>query len=264
MIYINGTPVNTTLFPDNTSQVWKIPTLEIPDTNWVHVRWDFTHEGEFIQLAQLKQLLDNKGFRAALRISYLPYGRQDKEVSNDATFALRTFNKYIDFMDWDEIIVMDPHSSVLKDYVRNVREVYPLKELEKTIETTGATLICYPDKGALEKYTKVYREIVEDEYVYGEKVRDQSTGNITSYKLIGNLKGRTNVLIVDDICDGGATFKLLAKDLLAAGATEVNLFVSHGIFSRGLRTLLESGIKRVFTKDGEAGEHQNQITYRRL
>jgi ribose-phosphate pyrophosphokinase len=263
MIYLNGNPVNTTLFPDNTSQVWKIPTLEIPDTNWVHVKWDFSHEGEFIQLAQLKQLLDKRGFRAALRLSYLPYGRQDKEVSNDATFALRTFNKYIDFMDWDEIIVMDPHSSVIMDYVRNVRAVYPIQELEKTLAHTVSTLVCYPDKGALEKYTKVYRSIVEDEFIYGEKVRDQSTGNITSYQLIGNPKGHS-VLIVDDICDGGATFKLLAKDLLAAGATEVNLFVTHGIFSRGLRTLQESGIKRIFTQDGEASTHQDQITYRRL
>jgi ribose-phosphate pyrophosphokinase len=124
-------------------------------------------------------------------------------------------------------------------------------------------MICYPDKGAVSKYSEIYAFGLGTP-IYGEKVRDQSTGNITSYQLIGNLKGRTNVLIVDDICDGGATFKLLAKDLLAAGATEVNLFVSHGIFSRGLRTLQESGIKRIFTKDGEASTHQNQITYRRL
>jgi ribose-phosphate pyrophosphokinase len=263
MIYVNGNAVNTTLFPDNTSQVWKIPTLEIPGTNWVHVKWDFSHEGEFIQLAQLKQLLDNKGFKAALRLSYLPYGRQDKEVSNEATFALRTFNKYIDFMDWDEIIIMDPHSSVTKDYVRNVREVYPIEELTKVLIELCTTQVCYPDKGATGKYTKIYRELIGDEFIYGEKVRDQSTGNITSYKLIGNPKGK-NVLIVDDICDGGATFKLLTKDLLAQGATEVNLFVSHGIFSRGLRTLTESGINRIFTKDGEASEVQNNITYRRL
>ena len=266
MIYLNGKPVNTTLFPDNTSQVWKIPTLDIPDTNWVHVKWDFSHEGEFIQLAQLKSLLDAKGFRATLRLSYLPYGRQDKEVSNDATFALRTFNKYLDFMDWDEIIVMDPHSSVIMDYVRNVKAVYPVNEVMHVANMLEADLFCYPDAGAYKKYTgdgDVQKEIYDYPCITGEKVRDQATGNILSYKLIGNPNGK-KVLIVDDICDGGATFKLLAKDLLAAGATEVNLFVTHGIFSKGLRTLLESGIKRVFTKDGEAGEHQNIITYRKI
>ena len=60
------------------------------------------------------------------------------------------------------------------------------------------------------------------------------------------------------------TFKLLAKDLLAAGAKEVNLFVTHGIFSKGLRTLRNSGINRIFTKDGEASEVQDRIIYGRL
>jgi len=61
-------------------------------------------------------------------------------------------------------------------------------------------------------------------------------------------------MIVDDICDGGATFILLAKELYAAGAKEVNLFVTHGIFSKGLIPLYEAGIKRIFTQDGEASE----------
>ena len=57
--------------------------------------------------------------------------------------------------------------------------------------------------------------------------------------------------MVDDLCDGGATFILLAKELLSKGAKEVHLFVSHGIFSRGLGVLFDAGIKRVFVKDGE-------------
>lgn len=266
MIYLNGTPLNVTIFPDNTSQVWKIPQIELPDTNWVHVRWSFTHEGEFMHLAQLKQLLDRRGFRATLRLSYLPYGRQDKEVSNSATFALRTFNKYLDFMDWEEIICMDPHSNISEQYVRNFKAEYPIEQVMQIANLMEADLFCYPDKGAYVKYTgypDVQKEIYDYPCITGEKVRDQLTGNITSYQLIGDPKDK-KILIVDDICDGGMTFKLLAKDLLAAGATEVNLFVTHGIFSKGLRTLKESGINRIFTQDGEASEVQNQICYRRL
>jgi len=64
------------------------------------------------------------------------------------------------------------------------------------------------------------------------------------------------VLIVDDICDGGMTFKLLARDLLAAGAKEVHPYVTHGIFSKGLDTLKESGIGRFFTYKGECFTHK--------
>jgi len=35
------------------------------------------------------------------------------------------------------------------------------------------------------------------------------------------------------------------------GAKDVALYVSHGIFSKGLEPLREGGIKRIFTKDGE-------------
>jgi ribose-phosphate pyrophosphokinase len=266
MIYINGSPLNVTLFPDRTSQVWQVPQLNIPDTNWVHIKWVFESEAEFIHLAQLKHLLDKKGFKATLRLSYLPYGRQDKEVSNEATFALRTFNKYIDFMDWDEIIVMDPHSSVLKNYVRNVREVYPTDEVEKVFLATETTAICYPDKGAIKKYTPIYEKLgYMHKILHGEKVRDQSTGKILSYALNEpDLIHEENVLIIDDICDGGATFVLLAKELYKYGAENVNLFVTHGLFTKGLKPLFDAGIKRIFTQDGEASEIQNHIAYRRL
>ena len=99
--------------------------------------------------------------------------------------------------------------------------------------------------------------------MYGEKVRDQLTGNIVRYKIVGEPVGK-NVLIIDDICDGGMTFKLLAKDLLAAGAKSVVLFVTHGLFSKGLQTLKDSGIQRIYAQDGEASEEAGQIIYRRL
>jgi ribose-phosphate pyrophosphokinase len=255
MIYINGTPLNVTMFPDNTSQVWKVSTLEIPDTNWVHVKWEYSHEGEFMQLAQLKTLLDAKGFRSALRIKYLPYGRQDKEVSNTATFALRTFASLLNTLGFEEVIIMDPHSEIALDLIVHSRAEYPGTLIGRVGTQTNAYVVCYPDKGAVAKYTKKY----SFPYIYGEKVRDQLTGNILSYELMGfteDMKGKS-ILIVDDICDGGMTFKILAKDLLAAGAKEVNLFVTHGIFSKGIRTLNESGINKVFTQDGQAIHDKN-------
>ena len=263
MITINGSPLSVTRFPDNTTQVWKVPQIEIPDTNWVHIVWEYTQEGEFLQIAQLKDLLDARGFGAALRIKYLPYGRQDKEVSNEATFALRSFAKLLNSLDFKEIIIMDPHSTIALDLINNSRAEYPHSQLKTIILATNTTLACYPDKGAVSKYTSVYKEEIGDAFIYGDKVRNQLTGNIDSYKLNGSPAGRS-VLIVDDICDGGMTFKILAKDLLAAGATEVNLFITHGIFSRGLRTLHESGINRIFTQDGEASEIKDAIAYEKV
>lgn len=258
MITLNGQPLSVTIFPDNTSQVWKISEDVLLNEDYADIVWDFRHEGEVMHLAQLAHLLSHVSIHKTLTIKYLPYGRQDKVVANDATFALRTFAKILNAMNFDEIVIHDPHSSVALWLIDNSVAVYPIAQVEQIAQEMGeGTVFCYPDKGAVEKYTEVYKLCFRD-HVYGEKVRDQLTGNILSYKLVGDVAGK-NVLIVDDICDGGMTFKMLAKDLLAAGAKEVNLFVTHGIFSKGVRTLLESGIKRVFTQDGEKGPRSQTV-----
>jgi ribose-phosphate pyrophosphokinase len=101
----------------------------------------------------------------------------------------------------------------------------------------------------LTKYSKIYDDWP---FIYGEKVRDQASGRITSYQVVGDAKGK-RVLIIDDICDGGQTFMLLTRELLSAGASQVVLFVTHGIFSKGIRSLFDSGISQIFTKSGNVG-----------
>jgi len=59
-----------------------------------------------------------------------------------------------------------------------------------------------------------------------------------STRFNGNAKGK-NLVIVDDICDGGRTFIELARVLKEKGANKVALYVTHGIFSQGLDVLKE-------------------------
>jgi ribose-phosphate pyrophosphokinase len=270
MIYLNGTPLNVTLFPDNTSQVWKLNQISYQSECKcgecsATVSWEFSNEAEFMHLAQLKMLLDKLAIPARLSLKYLPYGRQDKEVKDDTTFALRTFAKLLNSLHFEEVTIQDPHSNIALDLINNSRAIYPIFKIEKILGILDASTICYPDKGAVEKYSKIYPWV----YLYGNKVRDQATGYISSYHIASDsiqtmkIVGQ-KVLIIDDICDGGMTFVLLAKALFDHGASEVNLFVTHGIFSKGLKPLKEAGINRIFTQDGEASEVQNHITYRRL
>lgn len=259
MITVNGIDLRPTLFPDNTSQVWKVPE-EILRTKVAEVHWDFQHEGEFMQIAQLSDLLSYHNVPHTLYMSYLPYGRQDKGISNDSTFALSTFARHLNNLYFECITILDPHSEEALRQIHWAYPIYPEKRMREVMARTGSAMVAYPDKGAVEKYFNLYPDLI---FVRGEKTRDQLTGQITDYEITGNVKGE-KVLIVDDICDGGATFVLLAHALYDAGATEVNLFVSHGIFSRGLKPLFDAGIKGVFTAAGEVSEMQNGFTYRRL
>lgn len=246
MIKVNGEVLHVTQFPDGTSQVWKLPDA-ILEARRAEVEWIFYSESEFMQLAQLKMLLDRCVIPAFLRLPYLPYGRQDKKVDNESTFALCTFSTLLNTLKFKNIIITDPHSDIALELIERSEAEYPTSMVEYAYNETNSNLVCYPDKGALSKYRRIYAAFP---MIYGEKVRDQLTGNIQTYEVIGDPKGK-NVLIVDDICDGGMTFKILAKDLLESGAKKVSLFVTHGIFSKGVQTLKESGIDRIFTKDKE-------------
>lgn len=256
MIQLNGQKIDVTLFPDNTSQVWKLP-LQLLDAPRFLVEWDFQNEAEFLHLAQLKTLLDLKARPVSLHIRYLPYARQDKETANQSTFALRPFALLLNTLKFDNILIDDPHSSIATTLIQRSEACYPVKKVQNIVKLIDANLVCYPDKGARTRYSSIY----EFESIYGEKVRNQATGHIDAYDVVGNPLGK-KVLIIDDICDGGATFTILARDLLKQGAISVDLFITHGLFSKGLAPLLASGIKRIFTQKGEAFETQGKITYK--
>ena len=253
MIKVNNYEIPVTVFPDGTSQVWKIPE-EVFEGNRYCIEFLFENEAEVFQLMQLTTLLKHGQVPrpVTLHMPYLPYARQDKEVSNESTFALRTFAKLINSMNFTKVKTVDAHSDVAAELFDNFENEEPDEyinqaRLQLTCFETGCEdnlLVAAPDAGAANRYSKHSISIV------GHKVRNQSTGYIEKYDVEGDPKGK-DVLIIDDICDGGMTFKLFTKELLTRGANSVNLYVTHGIFSKGIETLKESGISRIFTKEGE-------------
>lgn len=253
MIILNGHYVRPTIFPDRTSQVWKLPEelLGMKDEE-LDIVWQFESEAELLHLAQLKYLLDHYRhdypYDCKLTITYLPYARQDKWPSNTSTFALQSFAPLLNSLKFNPVVIHDPHSKLALSLIKNSQAWYPQEELTKAIVKRQSDIICYPDKGALTKYREAYHSNFP--YMWGEKVRDQLTGQITSYEIFGNVEGR-KVMIVDDICDGGATFVLLAQKLLTSDAKEVSLFVTHGLFTKGTDILQQAGIHHIFTKLGE-------------
>jgi len=244
MIKLNGTIIDVTIFPDKTSQVWKVPQSCFEGKSY-NIKWEFENEAELFHICQLVDLIrfGHIPKKIILDMSYMPYGRQDKEVNNESTFALYTFSKIINSLKLDRITTLDAHSNACL-MIRDMDNQYPISAISNAHEASGADCQGFPDKGASDRY------LCNPEDIIGHKVRDQLTGWITDYRIEGDPKDKS-ILIVDDICDGGMTFKLMAKALYEQGAKEVHLYVTHGIFSKGVETLRESGIKRIFTKDGE-------------
>lgn len=82
--------------------------------------------------------------------------------------------------------------------------------------------------------------------LHAEKERDPKTGKLSGFLVPERKEFKSNsVLIVDDICDGGGTFLGLAPELYDL---DLYLYVTHGIFSKGLTDLSKS-FKHIYTTD---------------
>lgn len=250
MIKLNGSRINITTFPDKTSQVWKLEHID--DSGENEIDWEYENDAEIFHLCQLIQLLvsENPSGKIDVWMMTLPYARQDKEVSNETTFALNTLLTILDSVRNinTKFYAVDIHNpKILPSWVINIM---PKNNLRRIIEKSNPDLICFPDKGASERGY----EIGEINSIFLDKKRDQLTGQILGLEYLGdNLDAiiDANVLIIDDLCDGGGTFIAAAEILYKLGAKNVDLYTTHGIYSRGIDHVRSTGIKRIFNLNGE-------------
>ena len=189
-----------------------------------------------------------------LVLPYFPYSRQDRVCAPGQANSLLCVAPFL-LYSAGSLETWDMHSNMgiarLREYTNTISIssssiISTCPELVELIKDESTILAC-PDKGAISRVMAV-----ADKYnkpvIYFDKVRDPFNGNITGYEALSkeDLSGKTAV-IIDDICDGGYTFILLAKQLIIQGAREIVLYITHGIFSKGVDILFNSGINKIYT-----------------
>jgi ribose-phosphate pyrophosphokinase len=185
----------------------------------------------------------NPKIRILLYISYLLASRYDREMHDYDSFDLKIVCNDINALNFTKVTIVEPHSIVTISLLNNVEVVHPL-DLPLDVFLQGYTPdnICFvvPDLGAVKRVetflTKFKRNI---NIVYSNKHRNLNTGEITGIDIFNSQLLKENVIIYDDLCDGGRTFIELTKVLRITGVVKyISLFVTHGIFSQGIDKLL--------------------------
>lgn len=247
MIKVNGIAIKPTIFPDGTSQIWKLPE-GLLKPSFIKITWYFENEREIIDLCSFKSLLKKEGQHTTLYMPYLPYARQDKEISNETTFNLHTFASIINSLNFSSVLATDVHNITLcSKLINNFRNLDVEMIQDQVLRVVRPTYTVFPDAGAKERYK--YLEKYPPTLSF-EKVRNPLNGNLTSvfipdkeFDKEATIPEKSSYLIIDDICDGGATFINIANILYNTyKASKVSLFVTHGIFSKGRKHLEDAGI----------------------
>ena len=184
-------------------------------------------------------------------IPYFGYARQDRKVVPRTSISAKLVSNLIAKSGADRVVTVDLHSGQIQGFfdipVDNLFAT-PIfaRHIKKKINKKN--LICVaPDVGgtararALGKMLNVGLAIVDK--------RRRSPGTSEVMNLIGNVKGKT-CIIVDDIIDSGGTIVNAAAALKKRGAKEVHVYVTHGVLSGNAVSMIKkSNIKNLVVTD---------------
>jgi ribose-phosphate pyrophosphokinase len=224
----------------------KLPDFEVAENTTILANLNSSDDVMSLLLVVDAVRRINPSTKIALTIPYFPYARQDRVCNEGEALSVKVMADLINSLNCASLTIYDPHSDVTPALLNNCRvvsvaDIISKSFLAKEINTKNLLLVS-PDAGAEKKVRMVAKKLASAgilvEVLCATKSRDTMTGNITSTTIHGDVKGK-NIMIVDDICDGGATFIELAKLLKEQGAGDIYLYVSHGIFSKGLAVLGE-------------------------
>lgn len=200
---------------------------------------------DLLTVLMVNDVLRQHGYKEVhLDIRYLMGARMDRSIDPLQPFTLQTISRLVNGAGFTRVRILDVHSDVALRLIRNSENILP-KQVILDVQSTLCfpTIVC-PDKGAV---PRVQTLCSKDKIIYCSKTRDPKTGALSGFQVDTWVTGPFNALVVDDICDAGGTFVGLTKELRARGAKKVFLYVTHGIFSKGLKNLCS--VDHVFTTD---------------
>lgn len=247
-IIYDGKELDIRFYPDGSPFV---RMDEIKDTKLPIIIQTTTLEYFSIGMCFIDSLVERGvSFNRGLIIPYLPGARQDRILKNgDVLYTLKHVAKEINNRAIYPLI-FDPHSCECSNLIGLLKTISSCMILKDCYDYKGKYCgIIAPDIGATRRAINTAILLgIDSFFIQAVKKRDEKTGALSGFALQGiseDLKGG-HFLVVDDICDGGGTFLGLADELDKAGVT-ADLYVTHGLFTKGTETLLKRYKKIICT-----------------
>lgn len=213
--------------------------MGLPQTNV-----DFAYESDvdLIKLMFVKRHIDRLVCKKRdriicnLRIHYMPYSRMDRVKNIPADlFTLKYVCEFINSLDFNEVLVLEPHSDLTCGLLNNAKAI-PVVQFLLTAAMIDigfkneTDYIIFPDAGAQKRYAS----LMKYKHLVATKERNWETGAIGETRIVANLgeyfQESHKALIVDDLCSRGGTFIgiIEALDKIGYGqTTETHLLVAH-------------------------------------
>ena len=184
-------------------------------------------------------------------IPYFGYARQDRKVAPRTSISAKLVSNLITKAGANRVVTVDLHAGQIQGFfdipVDNLFAT-PIfaRHVKKKIKSKN--LICVaPDVGGTER-ARALGKILNVGLAIVDK-RRQKPGQSQVMNIVGEVKGKT-CIIVDDIIDSGGTIVNAAKALKDRGAKEVYVYITHGVLSgEAVKKIKNSVIKNLVITD---------------
>jgi len=189
-------------------------------------------------LMELLIIIDALRRASARRITavvpYFGYARQDRKVGPRTPISAKLVANLITHAGADRVLTLDLHAGQIQGFfdiptdnlyaapvmVRDIRERFDL----------STVMVVSPDVGGVVRARGLAKRINAPLAIIDK--RRERAGDSEVMNVIGEVEGRTCIL-VDDIVDSGGTLINAADALLEKGAKEVYAYITHGVLSGG-------------------------------
>ncbi len=167
-------------------------------------------------------------------IPYFGYARQDRRAKARTPISAKLVANLLTEAGVDRVLTLDLHAAQIQGFFDiPVDNLYaaPIFALDIRHHFKGRMdelMVVSPDVGGVARAREIAQRIDVPMAIVDK--RREKAGEIADMTVIGDVKGKT-CIIVDDICDTAGTLVKAAQLLTDHGATEVHAYITHGVLS---------------------------------
>ena len=168
-------------------------------------------------------------------VPYFGYARQDRKPGPRTPISAKLVANMIATAGADRVLAVDLHAGQIQGFFDIPTDnLYAAPTMAQDVldQTAGQDLmIVSPDVGGVVRARALAKRLDNAPLAIVDKRRDKP-GSSEVMNIIGDVRGRTCVLI-DDIIDSGGTLCNAAQAIMDAGAASVSAYITHGVLSGG-------------------------------
>ena len=173
--------------------------------------------------------------RITVVMPYYGYSRQDKKHRGREPISARLIADLFKTAGADRLMSVDLHADQIQGYFDGpVDHLVALPILSKYVRKKYGKeelAVVSPDAGRIKVAEQWSKRLGDAPLAFIHKTRDITRPNeVVANRVVGEVKGRTCIL-VDDMIDTAGTITKAADALLAAGAADVIIAATHAILS---------------------------------